>query len=344
METPRARLYALPGRYANNMHERENESFPLRLPNTAQLVGAGDAGTIVVDGRRGGIQFQMNGGLSEANLIENILIDNAGGQFGSAITLVDTTLELRDVQVRGCRTPNGWGVMNADDSTIETHGLVVTECNGTGGADGLFRINQTTLLLDACHIAGNQAGDADSGRGIVWNQASNVMLTNCTFVHNTGNGVYHASADATLEVIHSSFVDHSGSALNLLWTENVVVANSVFSENGRYGVWESANEGDIAVLAGNVFWGNEGGDYYDRDRARARNGADQINGLAGASGNVHGNPQFISLPANNLRLREGSACVDVGDPEYGLEVDQDDRARPRGARPDSGAFESFFEP
>lgn len=59
---------------------------------------------------------------------------------------------------------------------------------------------------------------------------------------------------------------------------------------------------------------------------------------------MRGDPRFISLPADNLRLREGSACVDIGDPDYALDTDQDDRARPRGPRADAGAFESFFEP
>ena len=341
---PRAQVSVAAGRYASDMHATENESFPLRLLDTVRLVGIGDPGTVIIDGRRGGTQIAVRDAASEANLIENLVIENAGGQFDAAITALNSTLVIRDVHVRGARTPNGWGVLGVDASNIVTHGLTVTGCNGTGGADGLLRIANSTLLLDACHFAANQAGDEESTAGIVWGLDSDITVTNCTFVDNTGNALYHGPGN-TMEVVHNTFVSQSANGLIIVDADTLTLANNVFALNGRHGVLESlSGGGDIRLLANNVFWENGTGDYYDREQRRVLNGADQVNGLDNARGNVTADPSFISLPARNLRLREGSGCVDVGDPDHSLPVDQDDRARPRGALPDAGAFESFFEP
>jgi len=342
-EGPRARIYAMPGRYAADMHPHEFETMPLRLPTAVQLVGFGDPGGVVLDGRRSGHQIEVNGTLSPQNLVENIAIDNAGGPFSSAIDLTNAQVVLRGLRITGVRTPNGWGVLSARDSTVEIYGMEVSGCSGAG-ADGLIRLDDSVVLMDACHFSGNQVGGRDSTRGLVWSVDTDLTLRNVSFANTTGHGVYHTSAVGSLVVQHSSFAGHSGSGLNLNNSTTVIVSNSVFAHNSRYGIWEAGFGGDIQGLINTLFFDNTAGDYFDVDLGVARTGVAQLNGLEGARGNLSADPAFISLPAGNLRLREGSMCVDAGDPQFGLPTDQDGRARPRGPLPDVGAFESFFEP
>ena len=340
---PRARIYALAGRYSTDMHATENEMMPIRIRTAVQLVGFGDVGSVVIDGHRSGHQIEVHGTRSPENLVENIAIVNAGGQFGSAIDINNSDVQMRNIGVSGARSPNGWGVLYALNSSVEIRGLQVTDCQGSG-SDGLLRLEDSTVLIDSGHLWANQAGIADSTRGIVWNVSSSLTMRNTSFANNRGHAVYHTSAEGQLDIQHCSFAGHLGSGLNLNNATTVNVSNSVFAHNTRYGIWEAGFGGDIQGLESTLFFDNGRGDYFDVDGDNVRTGAAQINGLANASNNLTGDPSFISLPASNLRLREGSACVDAGDPVFGLPVDQDGRARPRGLRPDVGAFESFLEP
>jgi hypothetical protein len=306
-------------------------------------VGFGDPGGVIIDGGRNATQLDVRNSRAADNLVENIAIVNGGSVFNPAIRITNSELVLRDVRVSSTLTTNGWGVLVAADSTVEMYGMQVTDCR-CGGTVGLFLFQNSTILIDSAHIWDNRVGDAESRFGAIWNTTSSLTIRNTSFANNWGHAVYQSSDGSELEVSHSSFVGQTGSGLNLGESNLATVTNSVFAHNSEYGIQETDVGGDIGSLESSLFHDNDAGDYFDLDRDRARNGPAEIDGLANVNNTLGGDPLFISVPASNLRLREGSACVDVGDPDFTLPVDQDGRARPRGPLPDVGAFESFLEP
>jgi hypothetical protein len=68
--------------------------------------------------------------------------------------------------------------------------------------------------------------------------------------------------------------------------------------------------------------------------------ADQVNRLAGASGNLSADPRFVSYPGD-LHLQSGSPCLDRGTAAGAPATDAEGRARPQGAGYDIGAYESL---
>jgi hypothetical protein len=56
-------------------------------------------------------------------------------------------------------------------------------------------------------------------------------------------------------------------------------------------------------------------------------------------GNILGNPLFADYPSRDLHLQPSSPAVDAGLPSWSAAVDFAGVSRPRGIRPDIGAFE-----
>ena len=75
------------------------------------------------------------------------------------------------------------------------------------------------------------------------------------------------------------------------------MVNNVIHGASSYGVQEVANAGCATVPRNNLFFGNAGGDYRDRNND-VWTGAVAINtSVPGASGNVDGNPLFMAGPS-----------------------------------------------
>jgi hypothetical protein len=104
----------------------------------------------------------------------------------------------------------------------------------------------------------------------------------------------------------------------------------------------------VSVYAGGALDGAYGNLFWSEGQPPTTGiGGDTLatlNALPIASGNLEANPLLFSLPAGNVRLREGSPCVDAADPAYAVGDDLAGRPRPRGARADIGAYESTLEP
>jgi len=49
---------------------------------------------------------------------------------------------------------------------------------------------------------------------------------------------------------------------------------------------------------------------------------------------------FVNLESSDYHLRDGSPAIDAADPVLAPRMDIEGRPRPRGARPDAGAYEA----
>jgi hypothetical protein len=136
--------------------------------------------------------------------------------------------------------------------------------------------------------------------------AHGVLVTQNTVVGNGRSGIIVAG------------YDHETSSANL-------IVNNVVAFNDEFGIrtyWEE-DEGADNAARNNLVYGNGKGATYGARLA--------------VSGNVTTNPRFVS--PRNYHLGAGSPAIDRADTGYTTRFDRDGRRRPRGARPDLGAFE-----
>jgi hypothetical protein len=137
-------------------------------------------------------------------------------------------------------------------------------------------------------------------------QADKVLVTQNTVVANRRSGVIVAGYDNTT-------------------SNGNLIVNNVVAFNEDWGIrtyWEE-DEGANNAAQNNLVYGNGRGATYGK-------------GLA-LSGNVTRNPLFLGT--RNYHLRVGSPAIDSADAGYTTNFDRDGHRRPRGSRPDLGAFE-----
>ncbi|MCP3978337.1 MAG: DUF1565 domain-containing protein, partial [bacterium] len=150
-------------------------------------------------------------------------------------------------------------------------------------------------------VVGNEA--TSLGGGVRLSNSSSVELVNNTIAANTGDGISMDAGGATL-------------------------TNNIVSHNTGYGIREEDSTADPATLASNNIHSNGLGPFLDEGVNAIHNVA-LLNGfVAGASGNIDVDPQYVAGPVDavhtddDYRLLDSSACIDAGDD--GAEVPVDD--------------------
>jgi hypothetical protein len=267
-----------------------------------------------------------------------------GGTMGQRNPFSHRTILTGDIGKTGVSTDNSYHVV-------------------TGGYGG----NGT--ILDGCVITrgfANGAEPRDRGAGM-YNQGS-LIVKNCTFVANTaagdGAGAFNGpGCPAFVNCVFTGNVsDHWGGGMyNLLSTPTI--ANCTFSANQAY--WQAggiySSQGSIRVT-NSIFWGNGRMSVlrYDEMAQLICQPAPTINhccvqgwtgSLAGA-GNFGINPAFVDADGpdgiagtadDDLRLHEGSPCINAGDNAAvpaATATDAQGQSRIAGNAVDVGAYES----
>ncbi len=164
--------------------------------------------------------------------------------------------------------------------------------------------------------------------GAISSSARQLLIVNCVFSGNsagsTGGAISLRSTDTQATISNSTFFGNSaslGDTISMLITNSsfpqaLVVENSIFSSGGNQ-IWEDdANTGSIAIT------------YSD------------IEGGWPGTGNINIDPMFVDPDGadnilgtedDDLRLAEGSPCIDAGDNTaaglFGLDTDISGRLR-----------------
>ena len=356
---PRARIYVAPGRYAVDQHPEEPERFPIRMRDTVQLVGAGETpDEVVIDGGARDNPLARPGGgellaivdmADEANLAANFTIRNGGAnpRFGairvstSAANLpTPTVVAFNDIWIQQARANSAYSALLVYDSSATLNGVIVEDSVGSGSR-GLILTSNSFVFFNGVTFRHNDIGEP-GGYGLVHVSGGEATFLNTVVVNNQGNGLQFRDL-AQGRVIHGTFAGNTGAGIAVLEGATTVIANSVFANNGEFAIL--VNELAVAdtELINNLFFENIAGLYTDL-RRRFIGDIDTLNMMDTASGNFIGDPVFFSLDSANVRLREGSQCVDRADPAHAVRYDFDGNPRPRGGAADVGAFESFLEP
>jgi len=299
----------------------------------------------IVSGNRG----YGGGGIGNSDLYY-------GGR--ASLSVIDCTLS------RNSAVDEGGGIYSDGEGGVAVleiihSGLIENSAEIGGGifSDGNFGGLGAVRIAD-CSVVGNSASFHGAGNGFfsaggIYSGAAygtaSLEIVRSTFASNSaansdGGGIYSAagaSASASLLVSDSGLSGNSaggsgGAIFNLSvfgGTANVLVVNCTLTgnsatEGGAYG-------GAAGTLHNSIRFGN----YH----SALCEDCDSPGRLVGD--NWFGDPLFVDLAANNLRLRSGSPCINAGNNAYVFgTTDLDGNPRIAGGTVDIGAYEFQFLP
>jgi len=249
---------------------------------------------------------------------------------GLAVTIQSTDPNDPDVIADTIINPNNAGrgfiFQHGEDANTVINGLTITGAYHTHG--GAIYCQYTNPTIRNCRIINNQAeffgggilGEVEekngkyscpqilnsffSGNTTGYDGAAvcfcDGLVTNCIFVNNTAvrhggalNGCYGPIANCTFV---ANAAQTSGGAI---YDCKGPVSNCIFAHNRQHAIYEFYPANDPAVTYC-LFYQNPDGDYYDDDTTSTLTGADQINCLPQAVGNLDAEPYFAAFdPAGN---------------------------------------------
>jgi pectate disaccharide-lyase len=262
---------------------------------------------------------------NQADYIDIVGFDISGtGRIG-VLNLASHTLiqgnHVHDMSVSGgCTSAGGAGIhngnYNASDSAII--GNVVHDIGVPGACAGIHGIYVTNLRS---RIFNNIVYRASSWGIHLWHAADHVTIANNTVFENgsakMGGGIITGVGDRP-----------GGKIL----TDTLVVNNIVYN-NPAKGIAQFCYPGEDCIGHGNVVANNL---VYGSAMS-------VVMKVGKAIGTIVDDPQFVDYQAKgggNYRLKHGSPAIKKGLASFAPSTDIEHVARPPGAAPDIGAYES----
>ena len=278
-----------------------------------------DAG-VEVDGG-GGMLFRN---ANATNRVENCLIHGNAAHCGGGIFMRESSPLIRRCMIFNNRAEEGGGIYCASRSindpqytpAMSTTNPEFTSCtlannivaSGSGGGMYLWQAN---AVLKACTLSGNKAG---SGGGASF-FSSGSSLVNCVISGNASGGqggAFTLSHDAS-QFINCTIDANEASQGGALWSVNeskTLLRNTILAHHAGIAILPSY-ETDLVTLRHCLFHANSAADLLLGTGAVV-SGANAINlKLAGAAGNVSGDPLFVAGPAgtlNGLPQYDAASC------------------------------------
>jgi len=253
----------------------------------------------------------------------------------------------------GATPSRGGGICNTASSSPYLSNCFFSSNAAYCGA-GLANTTSSPMLTN-CSFSSNAATDG----GGIFNDASAPVLERCSFSANTASTstsgvVAHggamcnttASAPILLNVVFTNNTANCGGAMANL-SASPVVTNCTFTLNkattgatpnggGMYNSGAAASP----KVTNCILWGDTattGPEIYDSSSTPVVTYSCVQGGYTG-TGNLSANPLFISAPAD-LRLQDGSPCIDTGTESGAPSTDIRAVPRPQGLTVDMGINE-----
>lgn len=209
--------------------------------------------------------------------------------------------------------------------TIE--GISLINGYGMGSSGGIMNYG----TLERCSVSKCASSDYHNpgyGAG-VYNKSSGKMYR-CRIYDNEssaqGTGVFNVGYMENCLVYNNAPQNNNGS----LYNAGTVMNCTVYGNTGT-GIYN-----DQATVKNTVSWGNAGKDY-DFVGSMITNSCYREAELV--NGNINTDPHVLAANVFDLRLEEGSPCIDSGDNQDAPTIDFKGNARPHGAIVDMGAYE-----
>ena len=255
-------------------------------------------------------------------------------------------------------------VVGASDARLDGFTLAKGNSGGGHGA-GLMLSASTSFVLSGCRLEANQAGGF--GGGAYLETGSSATLLDCTFDSNTashGAGIFSDHASLVIDrtvfrsnhvyggtggggaidnhyspatIRNSVFVDNTaapyfGGAIYNLGTEaHVVIQHCTFFRNvaGTNGGAIFNNTGAWNEIANSILWGNAPEEIYDWSGAGTTTirYSDVAAWPSSQPGMLSVDPRFVDESAGDVRLEDGSPCIDAADGALSTPTDALDQPR-----------------
>ncbi|MCX7013263.1 MAG: right-handed parallel beta-helix repeat-containing protein [Candidatus Sumerlaeota bacterium] len=210
---------------------------------------------------------------------------NQSGRIGGGIYCRGGSLFMEECQVGGNQA---FGVTHFRDLRSDV---------GDGG--GIWS-EKAQISISRCRFQGNTT--VDCGGGVCLNTDASGALANCILVGNSSieGGAVSSFDAAALSIDNCTVVGnsaHRGGGVSVWWdsVSTSTLRNTIFVDNWGYAIYEGDSGRADAVPLRCLFFGNPDGDFFD-EGSTGYTGAAEINAhVAGASGNLDGDPLFEIL-------------------------------------------------
>lgn len=331
----------------------------------------------------GNFASDQGGGMRNTNSSPNLTdvhfegneAEDGGGMYNTN----NSSPTLKDVEFERNEAVSGGGLFNIENSSPTLTNVTFSR-NSAGFLAGGMRNFSSSPVLTNVAFSGNSAGSY--GGGVDNSTNSALRLINVTFDGNSagvlGGGMQNFSSSPMLSnVTFSSNVANHGGGMSNEASSTPILTNVTFSGNSASAGGGMYNADSSPTLTNAVIWNNHANDSTTSTSASISNesqsepvisysliansgGSGDWNGSIGVDdgNNIDADPLFLEpidpddapTIAGNLRLSEGSAAIDAGDPntdpavfatdEGGNAVDVDDQPRVVNGRIDIGAHEN----
>ena len=228
----------------------------------------------------------------------------------------------------------GGGMLNIMSSPTVKN-CIFTDNSADFGGGGMMNDQSNPTVID-CTFTYNSAEFEGGGMA---NDQSSPTVTNCTFSSNSttydhsgnGGGMYNSN-ESSPTVSNCTFSNNIstvfGGGMTNYYDSNPRVTNCTFSNNHANNGGGIYNYENSATVTNSILWGNTPDEILEIWGTTTVTYSDIKGGWDG-KGNIDADPCFVDAGAGNLRLRPGSACIEIGDssaPDLAL-TDLDGRPR-----------------
>jgi parallel beta-helix repeat protein len=362
--TGRHRIHVSAGTYNPAL----GESFPLMIPDSVSLVGAGKDLTIInanstnyviqctgiLDNLTRIEGFKISGGRSSgpggiyitagsALLITNNLITSNyadGNASGGAIHIINSSPRIEmntitsnhGVDINKGATIYITGTTSApviSNNTISDNANDLDGGGGTIGAGTIVVMSSSGTIIHNNIIINNNPGYFNEG-GTVYMNSCSPSVRNNLIAKNIGNGICVFYSTSSPSIINNTISDNSYDGIYLYAGTPDSIFNNIISYNSSYAIREYSAGGDPAKVWYNLFYQNGSGLYYDEATTAITSVSTLNASVAECKNNLTGNPLFKDRTNNNYHLTTGSSAINAGDPASPLDPD--------GSRADIGAY------
>ncbi len=364
-------------------NEASGETFPIGIQVGVMIVGIAD--DVVVDATGSGQgAFYCENGNSETGLESLTITGGDTSERGGGVLILNTINQNRPV-VRWCTFIGNHATVAGGAISVEGAKASIVGCafeeNTSSNSGGAINVVGTTAsaIISDCTFTGDNApvggGAINIFRGVV-------SVNRCTFTGTSGGSNWQGGAitvvDSANFVMSSSTLSQCsagvGGGLNLDTVVSAGIYNTVFDRctaalrggaieavDSSFSLYSSTLVGNTAVTSNDslhiasavaqtvqiwdtIVW-DAAGDEIGPFPATVTYSCTSDAAVTG-TGVIHTDPQFVSTSdAVDYQLRNGSPCIDTGDPTSTLDYDLLGRDRPLDgngdstARHDMGAYE-----
>ena len=249
---------------------------------------------------------------STATITDCVISGNtAATQTGGGINCNSATVTITGTTISNntATTMGGGGLILDTASTATITGCTISgNSTGTFGG-GIFALNNSTLILSKSTISDNSATTDDGeGGGISCASSSDSIITNCLFTGNTNNDISGIQIDdaGTTTITNCTFADNvdDGSVIGSNGGDETTIKNCIIANYEVYAISDD-DAGDTAMV-NNLFYTTGTGTIYSPGSGSLA----AINAYSNSSGNISGNPLFVS--SSDYQLQGGSPGIDAG--------------------------------